>query len=165
LGLHRYLVALGSNIPHHRHGRPQQVLRAALGAMAREGLSIEKVSRIHTSAPLGPSRRRYANAAAVLRTRLEPEELLALLRRIERGFGRRRGGQRWGARVLDLDIVLWDGGAYAAEGLTIPHTQFRSRDFVLRPSAAVAADWRDPITGLTVRQLYTRLTRPRPAPR
>lgn len=133
--------------------------------MVGESLAIECVSRIQASAPLGPSRRRYANAAAVLATWLEPEELLAELQRIESRFGRRRGGQRWGARVLDLDIVLWDGGAYAAGGLIVPHCQFRSRDFVLRPSVAIAADWRDPITGLTIRQLFARLTRQRPAPR
>ena len=165
MGAHRYLVALGSNVRHHRHGRPEQVLRSALAELAGEGLIVERVSRIHTSAPLGPSRRRYANAAAVLGTSLGPEELLALLQRIERGFGRRRGGQQWRARVLDLDIVLWDGGAYAAGGLIVPHPEFRSRDFVLRLAVDVAADWRDPITGLTIRQLVSRLTRPRPTPR
>ena len=165
MGAHRYLVALGSNIRHHRHGRPEHVLRAALAEMGAEGLAIEQVSRLHASAPLGPSRRRYANAAAVLGSGLEPEELLALLQRIERRFGRRRGGRRWGARVLDLDIVLWDGGAYAAGALVVPHPLFRLREFVLRPSTSVAAHWRDPITGLSLRHLFTRLTRQRPAPR
>jgi len=67
--------------------------------------------------------------------------------------------------VLDLDIVLWNGGAYAADDLVIPHPAFRIRAFVLVPAARIAGDWRDPLTGLTIRQLAARLTKPRPAPR
>ncbi len=91
--------------------------------------------------------------------------LLALLKRIERAFGRRPGGRRWRARVLDLDLVLWSGGPYAAPGLTIPHPLFRERAFVLAPALAVAPAWRDPLTGATVRQLHARLTAPRAMPK
>lgn len=141
------------------------MLRAALAEMAALDIDVERFSRVRASAPLGPSRRRYANAAALVASRRPPGELLALLQRIERGFGRRRGGRRWSARVLDLDIVLWDGGCYVEGGLVVPHRLFRRRDFVLRPCAEVAPDWRDPLSGLTMRQLLSRLTRPRPAPR
>ena len=112
--------------------------------------------------PVGPSIRRYANAAAVIETSLEPLALLAALKRIERAFGRRAGGQRWSARVIDLDVVLWSGGPFAAPSLTIPHPLFRERRFVLGPALAIAGQWRDPLTGLTLRQLHARLTRPRP---
>ena len=84
---------------------------------------------------------------------------------IEASFGCRRGGQRWGARVLDLDIILWEGGAWSSPDLTVPHTAFRSRSFVLTPAAAIAPRWRDPVTGLSLRQLRARLTRPRPLPK
>jgi 2-amino-4-hydroxy-6-hydroxymethyldihydropteridine diphosphokinase len=157
---HRYLVALGSNVRHHRHGAPPQVLAAALARLDRGKLKLQASSPIMASAPLGPSRRRYANAAAIVRTRLEPSALLAKLQRIERKFGRRRTGARWGARVLDLDIVLWDGGAFSAPGLTVPHPAFRTRAFVLAPALAIAPRWRDPLTGLTLRHLHARLTRP-----
>ena len=115
--------------------------------------------------PIGPSIRRYANSAAVIETDIEPEALLALLKRIEHDFGRRPGGQRWRARVLDLDVVLWSGGAYASADLTIPHPLFRTRAFVLAPAATIAPAWRDPLTGLTVRQLNARLTGPRAVPK
>jgi 2-amino-4-hydroxy-6-hydroxymethyldihydropteridine diphosphokinase len=161
---HRYLLALGSNAPHHRHGAPAGVLRAALAAIEAEGVTVIDVSPLIASAPVGPSKRRYANGAALVESDLEPEDLLALLKQLEARFGRRRGGQRWASRVLDLDVVLWGGGAYAADGLTIPHPQFRERGFVLQPAAAIAPDWRDPLTGLTLRQLRARLTRPRPLP-
>ena len=160
-----YLIALGSNRRHHRFGAPARVLRAALTALPARGIAVEHASPIIASAPLGPSRRCYANAAAVVASDLAPGALLAALKDLERQFGRRRGGARWRARVLDLDIVLWSGGAWSSPGLTIPHAAFRTRGFVLNPACAVAPRWRDPATGLTVRQLAVRLTRPRPLPR
>ena len=117
------------------------------------------------TAPLGPSRRRYANAAAVVESLLAPEAMLDLLNQVEREFGRRRRGQRWGARVLDLDIVLWEGGTWDSPSLILPHPRFRTRGFVLGPAARIAPYWRDPVTGLTLAQLAARLTRPRPLPR
>jgi 2-amino-4-hydroxy-6-hydroxymethyldihydropteridine diphosphokinase len=161
----RYLIALGSNMRVPQVGGPRRVLEAALAALEAEGLEVEAVSSIVASAPLGPSRRRYANAAAVAATDLAPPDLLALLQRIERAFGRRRRGRNWRARPLDLDIVLWSDGAWQSVALTIPHPEFRSRSFVLVPAAAIAPDWRDPVTGQTLRRQRARLTRPRPLPR
>ncbi len=161
----RYLIALGSNQRHHRHGRPERVLQAALDALGRGGVKVLEAAPVIRSAPLGPSRRRYANGAALIKTRLDPIELLDLLKAIEAAFGRRDSGQRWTARVLDLDIVLWSGGAWSSPGLTIPHIEFRERAFVLGPASALASAWRDPLTGLSLRQLHSRLTRPRAIPR
>ena len=155
----RYVIALGSNVRHPRHGPPPAVLRAALAAMAQEGLEIEAASPIIASAPLGPSRRRYANAAARVATLLMPPALLALLQQIEASFGRVRRGARWGARTLDLDVVLWSGGPWHSRTLTVPHPAFRERLFVLGPARAVAPHWRDPHTGCTMRHLHAQLTR------
>lgn len=146
-------------------GGPRQVLAGAIAALGAEGLAIETVSPILDTAPLGPSRRRFANAAAIVTSDLGPLALLAVLQSIERAFGRRRRGVRWRARPLDLDIVLWSGGAWDGADLTIPHPAFRNRAFVLRPAAAIAPAWRDPPTRLTLRHLHARLTRPRPLPR
>ena len=122
---HRYLIALGSNVRHSRHGEPERVLAAALERLEAEGMDIVAAAPIIASDPIGPSIRRYANSAAIVATRLAPSELLALLKRVEREFGRRAGGQRWRARVLDLDVVLWSGGPYVDRSLTIPHPLFR----------------------------------------
>jgi 2-amino-4-hydroxy-6-hydroxymethyldihydropteridine diphosphokinase len=161
----RYLIALGSNKRHHCLGVPAGVLRAALSELDKHCCTVKAVSPMITSAPLGPSMRRYANAAAVVKTKLGPDELLAHLKAIEAKFGRRSGGQRWAARVLDLDIVLWNGGCWSGPGLTIPHPGFRERSFVLGPAMAIAAQWRDPVTGLSMQHLSARLTKPRPLPR
>jgi len=131
---------------------------AALGTVTARSAVVD-------SAPVGPSRRQYANAALVLETERIPPALLMVLQAMEQDFGRVRRGQRWGARVLDLDIVLWSGGKWIAPGLTIPHPLFRERAFVLAPALEIAAGWRGPVGGLTLRHLHARLTRPRPLPR
>ena len=122
-------------------------------------------SRIIDSAPVGPSQRRYANAALVLESALDPAGLLAALQWLEAQLGRVRRGQRWRSRVIDLDIVLWSGGLVSEPRLQVPHPLFRTRDFVLGPAAAIAPHWRDPLTGLSLAHLHARLTRRRPLPR
>jgi 2-amino-4-hydroxy-6-hydroxymethyldihydropteridine diphosphokinase len=146
-----YAIALGSNRP-GRHGPPERELAAALAALGK----LTAVSPILRTPALGPSSRRFANAAAILETDETPPELLRRLKAIERAFGR-RPGLRWGARVIDLDIILWSEGAWGGPGLVIPHPQFRLRRFVLDPLARIAPLWRDPLTGRSVRQLQARL--------
>ncbi|MEI9926402.1 MAG: 2-amino-4-hydroxy-6-hydroxymethyldihydropteridine diphosphokinase [Sphingomonas sp.] len=150
-----YVIALGSNRP-GRHGPPEREIAAALAALG----GVRAASPIVRSAALGPSARHFANMVAILETGETPPALLARLKAIERAFGRRRG-RRWGGRVLDLDIILWSGGAWSGPGLVIPHPRFRERAFVLGPLAAIAPDWRDPITSRTIRQLRALLDRPR----
>ncbi|HEX8556070.1 MAG TPA: 2-amino-4-hydroxy-6-hydroxymethyldihydropteridine diphosphokinase, partial [Sphingomonas sp.] len=90
-----------------------------------------------------------------------PAALLGRLKAIERAFGR-RAGRRWGARVIDLDIILWSGGVWASPGLIVPHIAYRTRGFVLRPLLAIAPDWCDPIDNLTIRQIAARIDRRTP---
>jgi 2-amino-4-hydroxy-6-hydroxymethyldihydropteridine diphosphokinase len=141
-----YAIALGSN-RRSRHGSPADTLRAAAAA-----IEAERLSTIRATPAMGPAGRGFANAAAIVASELEPPALLALLKETERAFGR-RGGRRWGPRVLDLDIILWSGGAWAEDGLIVPHPEFRNRRFVLEPLAELIPGWRDPMSGATVRQL------------
>lgn len=151
-----YVVALGSN-RRGRHGAPECEVRSAMVAIG--GVAV--ASPIISTAPLGPSRRRFANAAVLIESREDPTAFLARLKAIERAFGRRRG-RRWDARVIDLDIILWSGGMWAGRGLTIPHPQFRHRDFVLGPLASIVPDWRDPLSGRSIAQLRACLGKKRP---
>jgi 2-amino-4-hydroxy-6-hydroxymethyldihydropteridine diphosphokinase len=161
----RYAIALGSNRRHGRHGTPASVVTAAIEPLRSTGIAIVAISPILATAPIGPSIRTFANAAALIETPLDPPALLALLKQIERAFGRRRG-QRWGARVLDLDILLWSGGRWRSRqpALSIPHAALGQRRFVLDPLVKIAPAWRVP-GAATVRQLQARLTRPRPTHR
>lgn len=158
-----YAIALGSNQPHARYGRPRAVLASALMALDKAPLRLLRASPIVTSRPIGPSIRSYANGAAVVETDLAPRDLLDHLKCIEQDFGRQTRGQRWRARVLDLDILLWLNGAFVDDLLCIPHREMRTRPFVLGPLATIMPDWRDPISGLSVRHLKARLDRKAPA--
>lgn len=153
-----YAIAIGSNRP-GRHGPPAREVAAAIAALG----GVTAASRIVSSAPLGPSLRRFANAAVLIDTAETPPALLARLKGLERAFGRRRG-RRWGARVIDLDIILWSGGMWADDVLVIPHPAFRGRRFVLAPLSRIAPGWRDPLTRRTVRQLAHAVDRRRPRP-
>jgi 2-amino-4-hydroxy-6-hydroxymethyldihydropteridine diphosphokinase len=146
----RYAIAIGSN-RRGRHGGPAREVAAAIRALGE----VCAASPVLATAPLGPSIRRFANAAVLIETDETPADLLARLKRLERAFGRRRG-QRWGARVIDLDIVLWSGGTWHDAALIVPHVAFRERRFVLDCLVRIAADWRDPVTGLSIRQLTYR---------
>jgi len=154
-----YAIAIGSNRPHGRHGRPPQVVEAAIARLDRD-FGLFDASPIILNAAHGGAGRDFANAVALVESDLEPPEMLRRLKVIEREFGRRRG-RRWGPRVLDLDIALWSGGKVRSRRLNIPHPQLARRSFVLGPLAAIAPNWR--LRGaLTVRHLAERLARRRP---
>lgn len=158
----RVALALGGNQWHGRFGAPRQVLRAAVLELEVGGLADVTVSRIIETDPIGPSRRCYANAVL---TGWWSGDVLALHRltlALERRFGRRRG-QRWGARVLDIDIIALGRDRVRQPRLVVPHKHMAVREFVLAPMKEVWPDWRHPVTGLSVRQMLWRLRSARPA--
>jgi 2-amino-4-hydroxy-6-hydroxymethyldihydropteridine diphosphokinase len=156
MGTTSYAIAIGSNRAHGRFGAPKSVVRAAIGRLG----PVLAASTIRATPALGPAGRGFANAVVLLESDLDPDALLDELKAIERDFGR-RGGRRWGPRVLDLDIILWSGGAWGGPGPIVPHPEYRKRGFVLEPLAEIARGWRDPVTGRSVAQELARLRRPR----
>lgn len=155
------LVGLGSNRCHGRHGRPRTVVSAAVKALRKGGLRVLAVSPIIDTAPLGPSSRRFANAALLGSWPGKPKALLDLLKGTETAFGR-RWGRRWGARVLDCDLLAFGHAVVRKPGLTVPHPALHLRLFVLQPLLALWPDWRHPRLNLSVRHMAARLRRPRP---
>jgi 2-amino-4-hydroxy-6-hydroxymethyldihydropteridine diphosphokinase len=155
---HLYAIAIGSNRPHGRFGRPAGVVEGAI-ARLDENFGLFDASPIVLNPAHGGAGRDFANAVALVESDLEPPEMLRALKQIEREFGR-RAGRHWGPRVLDLDIALWSGGKFRSRRLTIPHPRLATRSFVLDPLAAIAARWR--VGPLTVRHLAHRLARSRP---
>ena len=157
---HLYAIAIGSNRRHVRHGRPTGVVEAAIAELDA-GFELFDASPIILNKAAGGAGRDFANAVALVRSSLPPEDMLSKLKSMERAFGR-RPGRRWGARVLDLDLVAWDGVRVDTRWLTIPHPRLKDRDFVLGPLSAIAPDWR--IEGnLSVRHLLSRLGKRRRA--
>lgn len=96
-------------------------------------------SSLYRSKPLGPpGQPDYVNAVASVKTSLGPHGLLSELLALEVGQGRTRDGPRWGARTLDLDILLYGVLRLDDERLTIPHPRMTQRAFVLVPLREIA---------------------------
>jgi len=158
--MHLYAIALGSNRRHVRYGRPAGVVEAAVARLDAD-FTLFDASSIILNRAVGGAGRDFANAVALVESRLGPAAMLEALKQIERDFGR-RPGRRWGERVLDLDLVAWDGGRYRSRALAIPHPRLGERDFVLGPLAAIAPGWRID-SGLTTHHLASRLGKRRRA--
>jgi len=154
-----YAIGIGSNRRHGQYGAPAEVVKAAAAALDKGPTALKLLSPVIATPAMGPAGRGFANAAVIIETRLEPPELLVRLKAMESTFGRRRG-RRWGARVLDLDILLWSGGEWPSRnrsGLAVPHRGLEHRDFVLRPLLAIAGQWRLGRQARTVRHAHHRL--------
>jgi len=149
-------IGLGSNLGD----------RAAHLAFACDRLSALldgfRVSSTYTTRPVGVSELQpdFFNAAAIGRTALSPRALLDALLAIEQARGRQRP---WpgAARTLDLDLLLAGESIMNESGLAVPHPRLRERRFVLEPLSEIAPDLRDPVSGLTIRELLAQLP---PAP-
>ena len=161
--LHRYALALGSNRSLSGNRSPKAIVREAIEKLAEVG-QLMATGPILTTAPIGPSLREYANSALLIESSLPPMELLRALKTVEAHLGRRRH-RRWGARTIDIDIILWSGGRWSTRALHVPHPAFRTRDFVLAPLVTIAPQWSDPISGLSIRHLHARLRKAAPLPR
>ena len=141
-------VAAGSNL-----GDRRAHLEWAFAQLAGS-LSNLRISSLIETEPVdvpGPQPP-YLNAAVVGETTLAPVDLMRALLDLERARGRRRGAPR-ASRTLDLDLILYGDLILDTPALVVPHPRFRERRFVLEPLAELAPEWRDPVTGKTVRGL------------
>ena len=128
-------VGLGSNL-----AGPREQVELGLDALARLPRSqLQQRSRLYRSAPWGVrDQPEFVNAVAAIETEVAPRELMAALLDIERSFGRVRNADRWGPRILDLDLLLYADGVIDEPGLRIPHPHLHERAFVLLPLAEIA---------------------------
>ena len=124
-------------------------------------LSDFRVSRVYETEPAGMvgPQPPFLNAAAAGVFEGTPRGLLAELLGVERERGRARP-HPGASRTLDLDLIFFGDERLDEPDLVVPHPRFRERRFVLEPLAEVAPDWRDPVSGLTVRDLLARLAEP-----
>jgi 2-amino-4-hydroxy-6-hydroxymethyldihydropteridine diphosphokinase len=128
----RAFIGLGGNM-----GEPAVAFRAAVAELRAIG-QVVRVSSLYDSVPRDfADQPHFLNAALELETDLEPPELLAALKRIELALGREPNGRRWGPRLIDLDILAFDGRCVTDPtlDLIVPHPRFHERRFALEPVA------------------------------
>ena len=137
----RTVVGFGSNL-----GDRLVLLRAAAAELARVA-HLEKTSRVYATAPVGDvPQPEFLNAAALVLYEGTPEQLLDVLLAIEAKLGRVRR-EKWGPRLIDLDLLWADGVTLETARLTLPHPHLRERAFALVPLLELVPDASDPRTG------------------
>jgi len=133
------LLSLGSNMG----DRAANIAEAVRRLNDETGVSVKALSPLYRTAPVGPvAQDDFINGAVRIETTLEAEELMRRCLSIEASMGRDRvNGLRWGPRIIDIDIILYDDLKIETEALTLPHPRFRERAFVLVPLADIAPSW------------------------
>jgi 2-amino-4-hydroxy-6-hydroxymethyldihydropteridine diphosphokinase len=146
-------IGIGSNLDD-----PAKQVRAAIDALQRLPRStFVRASRLYRTAPWGRADQPFfVNAAAMISTALSPRELLDALLAIERAQGRTREGERWGPRVIDLDILVYGDVKIDESGLHVPHPHLAERAFALLPLADLDPELEIPGQG-RVRALIERV--------
>ena len=147
-------IGLGSNLSRPR----EQVLEACRQLQRLPHCRVVLTSRLYSSRPFGPvAQPDFVNAVAGVLTQLEAMPLLEALRGVETAMGRPREHQRWGPRVIDLDLLSYDRERRLQQELTLPHPGIVERNFVLYPLAEIAPDLELPGLG-RVAELKARIT-------
>jgi len=156
--MHRVYIGLGSNL-----GDRKANLREAEEKLAAlPETRIMKASSLYESEPLGNAKTWFVNSVLELETEFEPDELLKRTKAIETAMGRKRvKGKRWGSRIIDLDLLLFDNQTVNKRTLKIPHPEMQKRRFVLLPLSELAPHVTHPQLGSTISELLGGLKDPK----
>ena len=146
-------IALGSNLE-STWGDPAATIAEAVRRLGALG-TVMAVSTMRETEPVGyVEQPKFVNGAALLETPLAPLELMQALLTVEREMGRVRDGvAAKGPRVIDLDLLLYDGSVLSTSELSLPHPAMHTRAFVLEPLAEIAPEMVHPVFGKTIRVL------------
>lgn len=145
-------ISIGSNL-----GDREENCKQAVRLLQANGILIKKQSSMYETEPWGvKDQPKFINMAIEAETDKKPEELLRILKEIEKEIGRSET-IKWGPRVIDLDILFYDNLILKTPDLEIPHPLLHERDFVLKPLCDIAPDKKHPVTGTTVKEMLKNL--------
>ena len=146
---HQVYIGIGSNVGNKRENFFEAISRLAKLPDTR----VLKESSLYESEPLGDAKEWYVNGAVEIETKFKPDMLLKKFKNIERAMGRKKIKKRWGARIIDLDILLFDSAIVKKKNLRIPHPEMSSRKFVLIPLSEIAPQVIHPELGVTISEM------------
>src|SRR5690349_2697952 len=148
--MHRVYIGLGSNLG----DRKANIREAEEKIVALPETRIVKASSLYESEPLGNAKTWFVNNVIEVETEFEPDELLKRTKAIETAMGRKRvKGKRWGSRIIDLDLLLFDNQTINKRNLKLPHPEMHKRRFVLLPLSELAPHVVHPQLGQSVSAL------------
>lgn len=127
-------LGLGSNL-----GDRLANLAEAVDLLKAHGVTVVRSSRVYETEPVGPPQPDYLNAVVEVETSMSPRTLLRACLEVEHAMGRERS-ERWGPRVIDIDLLTFGDDEIDEPGLTVPHPRMHERGFVLIPLLELAAD-------------------------
>jgi 2-amino-4-hydroxy-6-hydroxymethyldihydropteridine diphosphokinase len=152
----RAFLSIGSNL-----GDPLDNVLTAIGhVLSSDGITPDRIGSVYDTEPVGGRADQdwYTNTALSINTSLDVESLFLRCKEIEREMGRKMGTEeRWGPRVIDIDIIFFGDRVVETPALTIPHVEAINRRFVLQPIADIDASFVHPINGKSVGQLLLEL--------
>ena len=141
-------IGIGSNF-----GNRQENCEKAVNLLSRKGIKVLKCSSFYETEPWGVKEQpKFINTAVETETDLKPEELLKTIKGIESDLGR-GSGIRWGPRLIDLDILLYNDLVVKTNNLEIPHPGVKNREFVLKPLSEIAPDKIHPVLKKSIESL------------
>lgn len=147
---HRSYIGIGSNLGDRRANALEAVRRIGELPTTR----VVRASSLYESEPLGDAKTWFVNSVIEVETELAAEAMLKRLKAIEEAMGRKRvKGKRWGSRIIDLDVLLWNSEVIAKRTLKVPHPEMHKRRFVLLPLAELAPQVIHPQLGASVSAL------------
>ena len=146
---HQVYLGIGSNVG----DRKDNFLEALNRLTKLPDTKVIKESSLYESEPLGDAKEWYVNGAIQIETRFKPDVLLLKFKNIERAMGRKKIKKRWGSRIIDLDILLYNGLILKKKNLRIPHPEMHNRKFVLVPLSEIAPQVIHPELGVSISEL------------
>jgi len=146
-------IGIGSNL-----GNREENCERAIRLLIEHGITVTKRSSMIETEPWGVREQpKFINMAVAIGTELDPEGLLRILKKIEEEIGR-LPTSRWGPRIIDLDILLYDDLIMETPDLVIPHPGVGEREFVLKPLAEIAPEKIHPIYKKSIKSLLMELS-------
>lgn len=142
-------LSLGSNL-----GQRERCINRAIALLKKNPhFELDKISSFYETEPEHyKAQPKFINVCLKAKTSLSPEELLKLVKEIEKILGRKKR-RRFGPREIDIDILFYGKKILKQKNLTIPHSRIENRLFVLKPLAEISPNLRHPVSGLTMRKL------------
>lgn len=144
----KIFLSLGSNI-----GDREENINLALSFLESSGfVHIKKISSFYETSPVGPKQDNFYNIAVKAYTELGAEDLLLLIKQCEKILGRRKT-QKWGPRIIDIDILLYGNRKITLKNLQIPHKELKNRLFALMPLNEIDPFLRHPVLNRKINKI------------